>query len=89
MKNVRRTTRQQTEYGMSTNKKKLAVPRDLAIESYPKPEIKWEPKWRVSPAVIDAPSSARIYVPPMHYDAFLNYLEWKMDRPWYKRLFLP
>jgi len=45
--------------------------------------------WRTKACVIDAPSSVRIYKPPMHYDAFLNYLEWKMDRPWYKRLFLP
>jgi hypothetical protein len=81
---------------MSTNKKKEKVAkkkeepsRDLTLESYPRPEIKWEPKYRLTPAVIDSPPIVRMYEPPMHNDVFLNYLEWKVNRPWHKRLFLP
>jgi hypothetical protein len=68
----------------------MPKPRDLTIESFKKPE---EPyvvaSYRLKPQCIDESPTVRMYQPPMHYDAFLNYLEWKMDRPWYKRLFLP
>jgi len=75
-------------------KEELAVGKDLTIENW-SVDIDKQIKdslnliWRTKACVIDAPSSVRIYKPPMHYDAFLNYLEWKIDRPWYKRLFLP
>jgi len=81
---------------MSKNKKKEKVSkkkeepsRDLTIESFRKEEPKFVFKYWMKPAVIDAPSYVRIYEPPMHNDAFLNYLEWKIDKPWYTRLFLP
>lgn len=71
-------------------KKELAVPKDLTIESFKNPD---EPyviaNYRLKAQVIDTPTTRRIYEPPMHNDAFLNYLEWKMNRPWHKRLFLP
>ena len=69
---------------------KYAVGRDLQIESFKKPE---EPyvvaTYRLKGAVIDETSCVRGPKPPPPYDPFLAYLEWKMDRPWYKRLFLP
>ena len=75
---------------MTKKKKELAVPRDLTIESFKKPE---EPyviaNYRLTPAVIDEPSTRRIYTPTMHNDVFLAYLEFKMNKPWYERIFLP
>ncbi len=76
---------------VSKKKEELAIGRDLTIESFRKPE---EPyvvaTYRLNPKCIDAPAYVRGIpkkLPP--YDPFLAYLEWKMDRPWYKRLFLP
>ena len=81
---------------MSTNKKKEKVakkkeelPRDLILESFKDEEPKFVFKYWMKPAVIDAPAYVRIYEPPMHNDAFLNYLEWKINLPLHKRLFLP
>ena len=74
-----------------SRKKKLMVPRDLTLESYKNPEdihIVW--KHRIKAEVIDAPSYIRGIpkkLPP--YDPFLAYLEFKMSKPWYERLFLP
>jgi len=45
--------------------------------------------WRMKAEVIDAPSYIRGPKPPAPYDPFLAYLEWKMSKPWYSRLFLP
>jgi len=47
-------------------------------------------KWRFKGEVIDAPAYVRgppKVLPP--HDAFLDYLEWKINKPWYERLFLP
>lgn len=46
-------------------------------------------KWRLKAEVIDETSHIRGPKPPPPYDAFLSYLEWKINKPWYERLFLP
>ncbi len=61
-------------------------------ESYEMPDIilsKYPIKYRLKAAVIDSPSYIRGPKPPAPYDPFLAYLEWKMSKPWYSRLFLP
>jgi len=45
--------------------------------------------WRMKMEPIDSPAYVRGPKPIPPQDPFLAYLEWKMDRPWYKRLFLP
>lgn len=69
----------------------VAGNRDMTIESYKKPE---EPyvvvNYRLDAKCIDAPAYVRGIpktLPP--YDSFLAYLEFKMSKPWYERLFLP
>lgn len=68
----------------------MKKPRDLEIESYRKDPLEgivWTQ--RISGAVIEPSAKPIIYEPPMHNDVFLNYLEWKADRPWWKRIGLP
>ena len=71
---------------------KYAVPRDLTIESFKEEDpSKWfvKPKYRLKAQVIDETSCIRGPKPPPPYDSFLAYLEFKMSKPWYERLFLP
>lgn len=64
--------------------------RDLEIESFkPKDEPWIIMDYRIKGAVIEPKASVRLYEPPMQNDAFLNYLEWKLNKPWYDRIFLP
>jgi len=69
---------------------KYAVPRDLTIESFKNPK---EPyvvaTYRIKAQVIDETSTVRGPKPPPPYDPFLAYLEFKMSKPWYERMFLP
>lgn len=61
-------------------------------ESYEIPDIllsKYPIKYRLKAEVIDSPAYVRGPKPPAPYDAFLAYLEWKVSKPWYERLFLP
>ena len=69
---------------------KYAVPRDLTIESFKEePPLHIFGTQRIKGAVIDAP--AYIIKPKLipSQDPFLAYLEWKVSKPWYERLFLP
>lgn len=71
-------------------KRKLAVPRDLTIESFKNPK---EPyviaNYRLNAKCIDEAPYVRGPKPPPPYDPFLAYLEFKMSKPWYERMFLP
>ena len=64
---------------------------DLTIESFrnnDKPYFAFS--HRIAGVVKDAPATTRTYQPTLvNHDSFLAYLEWKMDRPWYKRFGLP
>ncbi len=62
------------------------------VESYGIPDIilsKYTFKWRLKGEVIDAPAYVRGPKPIPPQDPFLAYIEWKMNKPWYERLFLP
>ena len=68
----------------------MKKPRDLTIENYKRdPSDGFIATYRISGAVIEPRAEPRIYDPPMHNDVFLDYLEWKANRPWYKRIGLP
>lgn len=65
--------------------------RDLEIESFKQSPLEdWKPQFRIEAKVIDAPATVRgtiTRLPP--HDVFLDYLEWKLNKPWYDRIFLP